>query len=94
MFILSVCWFKEGPFPISDKVVYVDKFSFITKFYKCGWFHGLLICTLVPPRLSCHKFWPKRTNLQTHRRQNLSQVNTGRNRLNKQNFVYLVIHMS
>ena len=43
--------------------------------------------------LRLDKFWPKRTNLQTHRRQNLSLVKTGQNRLNKQNFVYLVIHV-
>ena len=32
--------------------------------------------------------------LQTHRRHNLSRVKTGQARLNKHNFVYLVINMS
>ena len=44
--------------------------------------------------LRLDKFWPKRTKLQAHRRQNLSWVKIGQNRLSKQNFVYLVINMS
>ncbi len=51
---------------LAKKVAYLDKFSVITN-------AGLL-------RLD--KFWPKRTNLQTRRRRNLSRA---KNRQNKQN---------
>ena len=40
------------------------------------------------------KFRPKRTNLQTHRRQNLSRVKLRQNRQNKQNCVKLVNNLS
>ena len=72
-----------GPIRTCKKVVCLDKISVIT---------NRLQVRMGLSRID--KFWPKRTNLQTNRRQNLSQVKTGQNRLNKQNFVYLVIHMS
>ena len=40
------------------------------------------------------KFWPKRTNLQSHRRQNLSPVKTGQNWLDIQNCDKLVNRLS
>ena len=72
-----------GPIRPCKKVVCLDKISVIT---------NSLQVRMGLSRID--KYWPKRTNLQTNRRQNLSQVKTGQNRLNKQNFVYLVIHMS
>ena len=39
-------------------------------------------------------FLPKRTNFQTHRRQNLSRVKAWQNLLNKQNRVKLAYHLS
>ena len=40
------------------------------------------------------KFWPERTNLQTHRRQNLSPVKIWERRLYEQNRNKLVDHLS
>ena len=78
-----------GPIRTSRRRVYLDKIFVITNVlqvqcYKCS----------ATSLLRLDKFWPKRTKLQTLRRQNLSQVKTGQNRLNKQNLVYLVINMS
>ena len=73
----------KGPIRICEKVVCLDKISVTTMHQPSTSADGL-------SRLD--KFWPKRTNFQTHHRQNLSEVKTGQNRSNWQNFVYFVIH--
>ena len=45
-------------------------------------------------QMVCNKFWPKWTNLLTHRRQNFPGVKIWQSRLNKQNRGTLVNHLS
>ena len=72
-----------GPIRTSEKVVCLDLFTQI--FCHCQRF------TSADGLSRPDKFCPKQTNLQTHRRQNLSRVKL---RQSKQNCVKLVTHLS
>ena len=73
--------FYFGPIRTSRKFDYLDKIFVI---------NNVLQLQMVCRDLT--KFLRKK--LQTHRRQNLSRVKTGQNRLKKQSFVHLVVNMS
>ena len=73
-----------GRSALAKKVVRFDKISVITNH----------LSTSADGLWQLDKFWPKQTNLQTYRQKNFSQVKTRQNHLNRQNFVYPVIHMS